>query len=122
MDPALFVFTDEETSSCIYVHQCDAEMAKTMITRTISSNVCTPVSSYDPLEFATVFVAANKSKPYDMLFVGELDEEELEDGDINVIYEIAPSHLFPDALDVVPIDMRDTRPSNMWVMRQRVLH
>lgn len=121
MKPAMFIFSDDEFTSCVYVHECDDDRAKQMIGRTLASPFAWPNKQYDPLEATSVFVAANKSKPFDMLFVGEFNQDDAEIEDITQFYEVTPSEV-KGALMVVPIDTTKTEPTEAWLIRAAVLH
>jgi hypothetical protein len=75
MDEAsLFVFVDDDTTSCIIVTNCDNEKARTMVGRALAHASAPPIKYYNADEYAAAFVAANKRRPFDMLFVGPYDD------------------------------------------------
>ena len=55
---ALFVFGDADTEMSVLVRDCDVSRALNMIHKTLVSDMCAPIDSFDALEFATTFVAA----------------------------------------------------------------
>lgn len=121
MRPALFIFADDDMTSCVYVHECDDDLAKTMIGRALTSPVSMPIRDFDPLEFTSVFVRENKSRPYDMVFTGEYDED-ADDEDIELFYEVRQSPTQPDTLAVVPIDTTSKDGSiEAWLLKRSYL-
>ena len=124
MKPALFVFVDDDGTSCVYVHRCDHPAAKQMVARTLADKAALPISDYEALEFSTTFVAANKARPYDMLFVGDMDALDLDDDEVDIVYEVSVSEEMPNALSILPMALgagtRDTQEA--WILKPIYLH
>tara|TARA_B100000035_G_scaffold313672_1_gene327915 strand:- start:2781 stop:3143 length:363 start_codon:yes stop_codon:yes gene_type:complete len=120
MKPAVFIFADDECTSCVYVHECDDEKALRMIGKTLASP-CSSTKLYDPLDITTTFVAANKTRPFDMLFVGDFEQDECELEGITKYYEVRKSEFY-NSLQVVPIDTTKGDPTDVWVIRGTMIH
>ena len=54
-DPCLFVFVDEEGTSCVLVGDCDRKSAQVMIGRTLQSEKAPPLTMYSADEMAHAF-------------------------------------------------------------------
>jgi len=118
---ALFVFGDADTEMSVLVRDCDVSRALNMIHKTLVSDMCAPIDSFDALEFATTFVAANKKEPFDMVFVGEFELEEIVD--IPLIFDVRQSKR--NGLAIMPVDNTGDNPqigSQMWELRPVTRH
>jgi hypothetical protein len=119
MKPALFVFADAHSKSCVYVYQSDHKKAYSMIVRTITHEWMTKVEDFDASEMSTLFVAANKSGPFDMIAVGDFDESD-EYEDVGAAYEVSPSK---DGRAVVVIAATpDEEPQQVWLLKKVTFH
>lgn len=120
-EEALFVFGDDEIETSVLVRECDPQRALTMIHNTLVSGMCAPLDSFDALEFATTFVAANKKEPFDMVFVGEFELDEIVD--IPLIFDVRRSKR--NGLAVMPVDNTGDNPqvgTQMWELRPVTRH
>ena len=117
----LFLFNDEHTDMGVLVRECDLAKGYAMVVRMLQSESTPHVDDYDALEFASAFVSANKRKPFDVVFVGEVDEEEVLD-DVSMIFEIEKNR---QGLLVTPLDNENGDPKlagASWEMRPVVCH
>jgi len=117
----LFLFNDIETDMGVLVRECDLAKGYSMIVRMLQSESTPHVNDYDALEFASAFVSANKRKPFDVVFVGEVAEDELLD-DISMIFEVSRSS---QGLLVTPLDNKTGDPKlagRSWEMRPVICH
>lgn len=120
MDEAsLFVFVDDDTTSCIIVTNCDNDKARTMVGRALAHASAPPIKYYNADEYAAAFVAANKRRPFDMLFVGPYDDVEGDIEDIGTIYEIARRN---NSICVLPVNANGDVDQEIWEFRSQVLH
>ena len=120
MDEAsLFVFVDADTTSCIIVTNCDNEKARTMVGRALAHASAPPIKYYNADEYAAAFVAANKRRPFDMLFVGPYDDVESDIEDIGTVYEIARRN---NSICVLPVNANGDVDQEIWEFRSQVLH
>ena len=119
MKPALFVFADAHTNSCVYVHECDQKKAYDMIAKTITHEWMSKASDFDACEMSTLFVAANKSGPFDMIVIGDFDDSD-EYEDVEAVYEIAPSK-DGKAIVVMPVT-DDGEAQQIWLLKQVQIH
>ena len=120
MDEAsLFVFVDDDTTSCIIVTNCNNDKARTMVGRALAHASAPPIKYYNADEYAAAFVAANKRRPFDMLFVGPYDDVESDIDDIGTIYEIARRN---NSICVLPVNPNGDVDQEIWEFRSQVLH
>lgn len=119
MKPALFVFADAHSNSCVYVHECDHKAAYDMIAKTITHEWMCKASDFDACEMSTLFVAANKSGPFDMIVLGDFDEAD-DCEDVEAVYEVRPSK-DGKAIVVLPVTA-DGEPQQIWLMKQITIH
>ena len=118
-EASLFVFVDDETTSCVIVTACTDAKAKNMIGRALQHQSAPPLKYYTADEFATVFIAANKTRTYDMMLIGENDGEE-DHEHIGTIYEIAKRD---NAILVLPVDTNgDVKQQDIWTFQNHILH
>jgi len=119
-DPCLFVFVDEEGTSCVFVGDCDRKRAQVMIGRTLQSGKAPPLEMYCADEMAHAFLACNKTRPYDMMLTGEYEAgEELADL-VGTIYEVTKHQ---NAVRVMPVDANgDVSPSEVWQWQAATFH
>ena len=120
MNPALFVFIDDEGTSCVYVHRCDHSAAKQMGARTLADKAASPIKYYEALEFSTTFVAANKTRPYDLLFVGDINTCDIDDEEVSAIYEVSVSSEMPNALSIFVSGEHDMQEA--WILKPTYIH
>ncbi len=117
--PSLFVFVDDEHSSCVIVSNCSEDRAKVMLGRAIQHVSTPPLKFYNADEYAAAFVAANKSRPFDMLFVGPYDDVEGDLDGVGTIYEIARRD---NKLLVLPVDTNGEVAKQVWEYHSQTLH
>jgi len=120
MKPALFAFTDSDTTQCVYVHESNVETAYEMISRCITHEWAPSLKDFDASEMSALFVAANKSAPFDMIVVTSMSDED-DYSDLEAVYQITRT-ADCSALAVTPIiDDPDFAPQ-VWVMQQLTVH
>ena len=119
MKPALFIFADDNGSSCVYVHKCDLATAYTMITNTVTHEWAPSLERFCAEEYSALFIAANKKKPFDMIVTGEFDETDKYE-DVDAVYEIYKSH-DGKAIHIMPVTS-DDGVTSIWELRKTLLH
>lgn len=122
MSEAIFIFQDNECEMAVAVRDCDDDKAMQMLYTALTSGMALPLSEFDALEFATLFVAVNKKSPYDILFCGEFEDDQDFEG-ISNVYDCACNG---EALVVTPMEF-DSRngckePQSMWQLKQITMH
>lgn len=120
MKPALFAFTDSNTTQCVYVHECDEDMAHEMITRCITHEWMSPLKDFDASEVVALFVAANKRGPYDMIVVPVMGDED-DYSDLDALYQITRTKDC-SAIAVVPLIDRPDFEEEIWIIKQVTVH
>ena len=118
-EPSLFVFVDDENSSCVIVSNCSESKAKIRVGRALQHVSTPPIKYYNADEYAAAFVAANKRKPFDMLFVGPYDDVEGDLDEVGTIYEIAKRD---NKILVLPVDTNGDVASEIWEYKNQILH
>tara|TARA_B100000780_G_C20722104_1_gene287011 strand:- start:103 stop:459 length:357 start_codon:yes stop_codon:yes gene_type:complete len=118
MTNALFIFSDDDADLAVAATDCDTAKAYTFFRKMLSSKMCLPIRQFDALEFATLFVAVNKSRPYDICFCGEHDDG-VDFDEINAVY-----HVYSDgeAIVVTPTDRDDQEQGEVWAFEHQVYH
>lgn len=121
MGEAIFIFQDHETEMAVAVRDCDDVSAMRMLHATLTSEMATSIRNFDALEFATCFVAVNKKGPYDLLFVGDFEDDVLDD--VENVYDCKATG---DALVVTPMDFKNNdgspTPTHLWALKQFTVH
>lgn len=121
MSEAIFIFQDKETEMAVAVRDCDDASAMQMLHATLTSDMALPLKQFDALEFATCFVAVNKKGPYDVLFVGDFEHDELDD--VANVYDCKSTG---DALVVTPMEFSGSSgmksPTQLWALKQFTIH
>lgn len=122
MAEAIFIFQDQETEMAVTVRDCNHASAMTMLHKTLTSPIATPLKYFDALEFASLFVSVNKKKPYDVLFCGSLEE----DDDLSDVDQVYDCHAKGDSLVVTPMHFNHkqgcSEPEHLWALKQITLH
>jgi len=122
MAEAIFIFQDDETEMAVTVRDCDHVSAMSMLHKTLTSPIATPLRDFDALEFASLFVSVNKKKPYDILFCGAVEEDD-ELSDVEQVYDC---HSNGDSLVVTPMNYNNKQgcaePEHLWALKQIRLH
>lgn len=95
MTNVLFIFSDDDADLAVAASDCDTATAYKYLRQMLASKMCLPIRQFDALEFATLFVAVNKTRPYDICFCGEHDDGVDLDG-IDTIY-----HIYSDGQSIV---------------------
>jgi len=119
---SLVVFVDNDSStSCVLLRSANKEEAKQMFGRMLASSATPTLKHYCADEFVASFIAANKTKPYEMLFVGEYDEIEAEVEEIGLVYEV--SCTTGQSLVVLPVDTNgDVDVAEAWEFQPTQIH
>lgn len=120
MKPALFAFTDSNTTQCVYVHECDESKAHDMIHRCIGHEWMTPLKDFDASEMTSLFVAANKSGPFDMIVVPAMGDED-DYSELEALYQIRIT-ADSKAITVTPLIDRDDFEPEVWIINQVTIH
>ena len=118
-EPSLFVFVDDDNSSCVIVTNCSEDKAKIMVGRALQHASTPPIKYYNADEYAAAFVAANKRQPFDMLFVGPYDDVEGDLDEVGTIYEIAKRE---NKILVLPVDTNGAVSKEIWEYHSQILH
>ena len=121
MSEAIFIFQDKETEMAVAVRDCNDEQAMSMLHAALTSPMSLPLKDFDALEFATLFVAVNKRGPYDVLFCGDFEDDDLEG--ISSVYDCVSNG---EALVVTPMEYDSQEgckePEHLWALKQITLH
>tara|TARA_B110000046_G_C12986245_1_gene395774 strand:+ start:1110 stop:1475 length:366 start_codon:yes stop_codon:yes gene_type:complete len=121
MNEAVFIFTDDDCEMAVAVKKCDDDRARKLLTAAITSKMALPLKDFDAIEFAAVFVAVNKKEPYDILFCGELREDE----NLLDIKNVYDCHSNGECLVVTPMafdDEGEVEPMHLWALKKLTVH